>query len=188
MPCAKKFTIGAIGFAMVLAIVGAIWLALPYLLEIALLTLAARSGFHSVTIDIDAVNWKRTTVRRFAANTDTEFGPVSLDLRGLTVRYRASDLRLDSMQAESGLIRWDFKPTETPVSERDVPRISLPVIPPIEVDRVDIAFESAWGLSRFTGDLEIAEETGAYAMRLSDERQSVELRFDRRLEIGRAHV
>ncbi len=178
MPDARKLVFRLSGVLALLALLAAsTWLALPYITRVIIHSAAERNGLGSVIIDIESVRWDHTTIRRLAFETETPYGPIALDLRGLTARYQLTAMALTAVTVESGDLTWrqELAKSPTPASAA-TPR--LPPLPPMNVKRMEISLNSQWGRSTFSGELELAKRADKIAVLLSDKRQTLQLVAD----------
>ncbi len=170
------FRLGGLLALLALLAAGA-WLALPYLMRIAIHSLAERNGLEAVIIDVESVRWDHTTIRRLAFESETEYGPVVVDLRGLTARYQLAAMALTTVTAESGDLTWRQELAKSSASDTAVmPR--LPSLPPMHVNRMGISLHSQWGRSTFSGALDLTQQADELLLRLSDQRQTLQLAAD----------
>jgi hypothetical protein len=178
MPEARKlvFRLGGVLALLALLAAGA-WLALPYLMRIAIHSLAERNGLESVIIDVESVRWDHTTIRRLAFKSETEYGPVVVDLRGLTARYQLTAMALTTVTAETGDLTWRQQAAKSPTpATAAMPR--FPPLPPMHVKRMGISLDSQWGRSTFSGELNLAIRADKITVLLSDQRQNLRLVTD----------
>ncbi len=163
---------------MLLALLAAgAWLALPHLLRMMIQSVAERNGLESVIVDIESVRWDHAAIRRLAFKTQTQLGPVDLDLDGLTVRYQLTAMALTAVIVESGGLTWRQESGTSP-TQASVTTPRLPPLPPIQVKRMAILLDSQWGPSIFSGELHLAEQADNITLSLSDRRQSLQLIAD----------
>ncbi len=172
----RYFRLGGVIALLILLFAGA-WLGLPHIMRMVAQSVAERNGLESVIVEVDSVRLDNTVFRRVSFHSKTDYGPVVVDLRNLTARYRLVDLSVIEVTAETGEISWRQAPPKTEESGT-VAAGRLPPIPPMRIKHAQVTMDSEWGRSAFAGELELATRDGNTVALFTDPRQKLELAAD----------